>query len=540
MFTKSFSKEKIWSSKSKSDDKIMDRFIPSNASQSVYKLIPSEVQLNPQIARRLGIQTIRDQSIFNLNETSVNEGSLSLSLSTIPDHSNSSSSTPFSQDSHRHTIADALDFTPQHRVFSFTPSPNNKSRKAKINDYKKPNPSSTAGTSPSSSLSTSLSMVFTEFELPRRGSLDSETIFDGSLSTNNRSPTKSKKQIRSNIPYRVLDAPCLRNDFYSNLVSWSQSSNKVAVGLSSHVYVWSEEDGASLLDLPNDQLISCVSFSDYEYVAVASKNGRISVFSQYSQYLIDEFNNSGKGICCIDWVPNVKNRFFVGDETGDVLCLEITGNNLHLIKQFKCHQQQVCGIAVSFDAKQISVGGNDNCCTIWDIEDIENPKMKFFLPHQAAVKAIAYCPWSKSLLATGGGSKDRTIRFWHTNSGTLLESVPTKGQITSLIWSRRKKQIVVTFGFGDSQKPTIISMYSYPKMDVLLQVEATSNLRILSAVLSPDTRSICVAANDETVRFYELWDLKDSVILESHEDGMFGSQLIELCEGITKSGGYIR
>lgn len=166
--------------------------------------------------------------------------------------------------------------------------------------------------------------------------------------------------------------------------------------------------------------------------------------------------------------------------------------------------------------------------------------MKFFLPHQAAVKAIAYCPWSSSLLATGGGSKDRTIRFWHTNSGTLLESIPTKGQITSLIWSKRKKQIVVTYGFGDSQKPLLIGLYSYPKMEPIVQVEATPNLRILSAVMSPDSSSICVAANDETVRFYELWNPNDRIIVESQEGGLYGSELIELCEGITKSGGFIR
>jgi cell division cycle protein 20 (cofactor of APC complex) len=31
--------------------------------------------------------------------------------------------------------------------------------------------------------------------------------------------------------------------------------------------------------------------------------------------------------------------------------------------------------------------------------------------HTAAVKAIAWCPWQSSLLATGGGSSDRTIQY---------------------------------------------------------------------------------------------------------------------------------
>lgn len=185
----------------------------------------------------------------------------------------------------------------------------------------------------------------------------------------------------------------------------------------------------------------------------------------------------------------------------------------------------------------MSIGGNDNCCTIWNIEDLSKPELKYFLPHQAAVKAIAYCPWSTAILATGGGSRDRTIRFWHTNSGTLLDSLKTSGQITSLIWSECKKQIAATFGFTGTK---MISVYSYPKMEEIVQVEGSPDSRVLSAVTSPDSTSICVASNDETVRFYELWDPKDNKILKTQENGLFGSDLIELSEGISIPGGTIR
>ena len=37
--------------------------------------------------------------------------------------------------------------------------------------------------------------------------------------------------------------------------------------------------------------------------------------------------------------------------------------------------------------------------------------------HQAAVKALAWCPWQKNLLASGGGTADRMIRFWNANNG---------------------------------------------------------------------------------------------------------------------------
>lgn len=52
-----------------------------------------------------------------------------------------------------------------------------------------------------------------------------------------RSPRKATRKI-SRIPFKVLDAPELQDDFYLNLVDWS-SQNVLAVGLGSCVYLWS-------------------------------------------------------------------------------------------------------------------------------------------------------------------------------------------------------------------------------------------------------------------------------------------------------------
>ncbi len=39
-------------------------------------------------------------------------------------------------------------------------------------------------------------------------------------------------------PYKVLDAPNLQDDFYLNLLDWSDN-NQIAVALDSSLYVWS-------------------------------------------------------------------------------------------------------------------------------------------------------------------------------------------------------------------------------------------------------------------------------------------------------------
>ena len=52
-----------------------------------------------------------------------------------------------------------------------------------------------------------------------------------------RSPRKAVRKI-SKIPFKVLDAPELQDDFYLNLVDWS-SQNVLSVGLGTCVYLWS-------------------------------------------------------------------------------------------------------------------------------------------------------------------------------------------------------------------------------------------------------------------------------------------------------------
>ena len=46
-----------------------------------------------------------------------------------------------------------------------------------------------------------------------------------------------KQREISRTPVKVLDAPCLQDDFYLNLVDWS-SKDVLAVGLGSSIYLW--------------------------------------------------------------------------------------------------------------------------------------------------------------------------------------------------------------------------------------------------------------------------------------------------------------
>ena len=89
-------------------------------------------------------------------------------------------------------------------------------------------------------------------------------------------------------------------------------------------------------------------------------------------------------------------------------------------------------------------------------------RQKHRLHHSAAVKAIAFAPWQPSLLATGGGSNDRAIHFYHTRSGACLATINVFAQVTSLIWSQTRREIAATFGYAQPDHPFRIAVFAWP------------------------------------------------------------------------------
>lgn len=70
------------------------------------------------------------------------------------------------------------------------------------------------------------------------------------------SPRKTPRTV-SKVPYKVLDAPELADDFYLNLVDWG-SGDILAVGLGDCVYLWNRETGRvnQLCKLDGDNVTS--------------------------------------------------------------------------------------------------------------------------------------------------------------------------------------------------------------------------------------------------------------------------------------------
>jgi WD40 repeat protein len=90
--------------------------------------------------------------------------------------------------------------------------------------------------------------------------------------------------------------------------------------------------------------------------------------------------------------------------------------------------------------------------------------------HRAAVKALAFAPWQPSLLATGGGSNDRQIHFFHTGTGAVLALINVFAQITSLIWSTTNREICATFGYAQPEHKVRIAVFAWPSCECVISI----------------------------------------------------------------------
>jgi cell division cycle protein 20 (cofactor of APC complex) len=174
----------------------------------------------------------------------------------------------------------------------------------------------------------------------------------------------------------------------------------------------------------------------------------------------------------------------------------------HNVATLAAHDQEVCGLKWSPNGMQLASGGNDNILNIWDIDAMGNaPPPKLTLnAHQAAVKALAWCPWQENCLASGGGTADRCIRFWNTQTGACLNTVDTKSQVCSLVWSPHERELLSSHGFSQNQ----LTIWKFPQMTKVTELTGHTS-RVLHTALSADGTTVVSAAADETLRFWKVF-----------------------------------
>lgn len=153
-------------------------------------------------------------------------------------------------------------------------------------------------------------------------------------------------------------------------------------------------------------------------------------------------------VSAIHWHPTNPNLMSTGSKDCEIITYDL--RKQRPISHCRGHTQEVCGLKWSPDGSFLASGGNDNNLLIWDPRRLETP-VCYFKEHTAAVKALGWCPWQKNLVCSGGGSIDKTVKFWNVNEGRLLDSYDTDSQVCSLIFNPRSKELVTAHGYSQNQ-----------------------------------------------------------------------------------------
>uniref|UniRef100_A0A915PML6 Anaphase-promoting complex subunit 4-like WD40 domain-containing protein n=1 Tax=Setaria digitata TaxID=48799 RepID=A0A915PML6_9BILA len=347
-----------------------------------------------------------------------------------------------------------------------------------------------------------------------------------------------------NSPERILDAPNFMDDYYMNVIHWSYD-NVIAVALTYALYLWNASTGEiiTLFELPEESgnYITSVQWAEESSIlAVGLSNGFVKLFDPARENsLLRTMQCQISRVGCLAWRQHVLSATNIPSrcpcpEFPDRLLPEIWKNNFYELKlplrsnddrvkglttlriaaishtnTFPGHGQEVCGLVWSSDGHYLASGGGDNLVKIWEPSMLtaDDPDPLYnFSDHLASVKAIAFNPHQAHSLATGGGTVDRTIKFWNLASGTLCHSQDTDSQVNALAFTPNYKELISGHGYPGND----LKIWKYPSM-TCLKVLTGHTERILGLTISPCGQYVMSASSDESLRLWWCFKVDKSI-----------------------------
>ncbi|KAG5503515.1 hypothetical protein JKF63_05655 [Porcisia hertigi] len=359
-------------------------------------------------------------------------------------------------------------------------------------------------------------------------------------------------------PERILDAADMEDDFYMNLIDWSAKSDVLCVALQNCVYLWDAKT-CGITELPrvvstgarlheesrsaNAQLVCGLNWApDGRHLAIGRNTGAVEVWDVETQQTVHTYRQHADRVVSLSWEPHGGWLLASGSRDSTVVLRDSrerdtsTSASISSPSSFvslatatsvlRAHETEVCGLKWSPTGAMLASGGNDNRLLLWDRRCISTGshgnsdasgvyhhrdcQPVFFLnKHTAAVKALSWCPTQPALLASGGGSHDKTLRFWNSLTGECVHHINTGSQVCGVVWNRTGTELVTAHGYTDNQ----LSIWRYPSLRRIANLIGHTS-RVLHLALSADGETVVSAAGDETLRFWRCFppnELRESL-----------------------------
>lgn len=403
----------------------------------------------------------------------------------------------------------------------------------------------------------------------------------------------SKTSASTNISTQAevtLSAPGMCDDFYSRLADWS-SDNLLAVATQVSVNYRNMETSAVgiIARFLDHHFPTCIEWGpepgpSRRRMAVAVNAGLVYIYDALSQspapvytFSPQEGANSDEKAGTLSWRD--ANVLTTGYEDGKITTFD-TREPAYLQWRGRtviAHRQRVAGAKWSPDGRLLATGGGDGVVICWDPrmparelvvlghdqpvpsvsseEGSSDPSPYFGTSentglgrrwrtrkHTTTVKALAWCSWAPDVLASGGGVKDGTIRFWNASTGAAQRHtsvIYVGAQVSSLHFAPGCREIVSTLGFAfapidrdvgadavlrHAPRKNGILVHKYPKGEVTGRILDFAHGRISDSCLSPDGTRLVTCGADETIRIYKIFGKQD--LKSQHEEKLWRHNVI--------------
>jgi cell division cycle protein 20 (cofactor of APC complex) len=244
-------------------------------------------------------------------------------------------------------------------------------------------------------------------------------------------------------------------------------------------------------------------------LAIADSTHTVKIFDIEKSSEIRSFKNHTDRVSSLSW-----NNYVLSTGSRDSSIIQQDMRIQNYFVKFTGHEQEVCGLRWNAEGTILASGGNDNKVCLWELSST-NP-IKMYSEHKAAVKALAWCPWKSSILASGGGTADKMLRVWDTTNGTCIKSVDTGSQVCAIEWNRHENELLTAHGYAQNQ----LTLWKYDNLRRVMDFTGHT-ARVLSMAQNPEGTTVVSAGADETLRFWPIFaSSKAKTCVDSPQRGM--------------------
>ena len=200
------------------------------------------------------------------------------------------------------------------------------------------------------------------------------------------------------------------------------------------------------------------------HLAVGLSSGIVEIYDVLKNKCIRTLSGHVDRVACLSWNNHVLSS---GSRDRKILHRDVRAPE-PFFEQIDTHSQEVCGLKWNVNENKLASGGNDNMVYVYD-GTLRQPMLSME-EHTAAVKAMAWSPHTRGVLATGGGTADKKLKIWNISKAVKLNEVDTGSQLCNMLWSKNTDEIITSHGYSKYN----LTLWNYPTLEPMAVLKGHS------------------------------------------------------------------